>query len=87
MASGVEQGRRWGGMTFAERCASQQEVWAAFDRALEGGMSFTAAARVAGVSKDRARYRCLNIGGMRMQMALLGGLPKQAEPDPVEVPV
>lgn len=79
--------RRWGGKTFTERCASQQEVWAAFDRALEEGKSFRVAAAAAGVSLDRARYRWMKIGGMRMKTGRRGGLPKPPEPDPVEVPV
>ncbi len=86
MASGVGQGRRWRGMTFAERCDSEHEVWAAFDGALEGGMSFTAAARVAGVSKDRARYRWKRIGGMRMQTGRRGGIPRAAGPGPAVLP-
>lgn len=71
-------------MTFEQRCEASKAVWDAFDAALRDGASFTAAARAAGVSKDRARYRWIKIGGMRMQLGPRGGLPG---PDPVPEPV
>ena len=62
------------------------EIWARFDEALAAGASFSGAAALVGVSRDRARYRWKKIGGMPMQKGRPGGIPRPPEPEPVELP-